>query len=215
MNKHNHNGFAIAIAWPETLCKQAGAWYDGLMNSLKISKNNYYKVGHAAVVLINAQTNKCYYFDFGRYHAPYGYGRVRDEITDHDLKVKTFPVIKSNTIENIDVILNELLNNPSCHGNGYLLASYTSVSFEKAYAKAKQMQQRGVIKYGPFEPNGTNCSRFVRSVVLSGKPKFTYQLKLLTPYSVSPTPKTNVLSLLNKLILFPEENTLYKNIAMA
>ena len=203
MNKHNHNGFAIAIAWPETLCKQAGAWYDGLMNSLKISKNNYYKVGHAAVVLINAQTNKCYYFDFGRYHAPYGYGRVRDEITDHDLKVKTFPVIKSNTIENIDVILNELLNNPSCHGNGYLLASYTSVSFEKAYAKAKQMQQRGVIKYGPFEPNGTNCSRF------------TYQLKLLTPYSVSPTPKTNVLSLLNKLILFPEENTLYKNIAMA
>src|SRR5690606_25903582 len=84
-----HTGIAIALAWPETKCKQAGAWYDGLMNLLGISKENYYKVGHAAVVLIEAKTGNCLYFDFGRYHAPFGQGRVRDLETDHDLEIYT------------------------------------------------------------------------------------------------------------------------------
>ena len=48
-----------------------------------IKKGNYYKVGHSAIVLINPNQLKCHYFDFGRYHAPKNYGRVRDEITDH------------------------------------------------------------------------------------------------------------------------------------
>ena len=38
------NGFAIAIAWPETLCKQASAWYDALLHHLSINKEGYYKV---------------------------------------------------------------------------------------------------------------------------------------------------------------------------
>ena len=72
MNSRNkHTGFAIAIAWPETWCKQSGAWWDNFLNWLGISKNNYFKVGHAALVLIDDKTNKCHYFDFGRYHTPF------------------------------------------------------------------------------------------------------------------------------------------------
>jgi len=37
-------GFAIALAFPDTYCKQAGAWYDNLLNWLGIANNNYYKV---------------------------------------------------------------------------------------------------------------------------------------------------------------------------
>ena len=72
---NNYSGFAIAVAWPETYCKQAGSWYDGILFSLGFSQHHYYKVGHAALVLINSEDNQCFYYDFGRYHALYHYGR--------------------------------------------------------------------------------------------------------------------------------------------
>lgn len=196
-----HTGIAIAVAWPETLCKQAGAWYDGMMNALKVSKNNYYKVGHAAVVLISFSSQKSHYFDFGRYHAPYGYGRVRDEVTDHDLSLTIEPKICNEQIENVDEILRELLHNPSCHGEGYLKASYSYINFEASYKKAKEMQKMGVLKYGPFIYKGTNCSRFVRKVILAGNPHFFHKINLKVPYSISPTPLTNVYALKNKMKL--------------
>ena len=59
MNKQNtttkHSGFAIAIAWPETYCKQAGYFPDNILNFMGIAKHHYYKVGHAALVLVNAE----------------------------------------------------------------------------------------------------------------------------------------------------------------
>jgi hypothetical protein len=57
------NGIAIALAWPDTYCKKAGAWYDTPAEWLRISKNNYYKVGHAALVLIEKSSGNCNYFD--------------------------------------------------------------------------------------------------------------------------------------------------------
>ena len=205
MKRNSHNGFAIAIAWPETLCKQAGAWYDGMMSFLKISQNNYYKVGHAAIVLIPQNGEECHYFDFGRYHSPFGHGRVRDAETDHDLAIKTTPKIEGNSLINFEEILTELLNNPACHGTGKIYASYCTINFDKTYQKAKKMQELSPFKYGPFLPKGTNCSRFVRTVVLAGNPSFKHLLKLKTPYSFSPTPKTNVDALTYKLTLFPNE----------
>lgn len=205
MKRNSHNGFAIVIAWPETLCKQAGAWYDGLMSFLNFSQNNYYKVGHAAIILISQSGEECHYFDFGRYHSPYGHGRVRDVETDHDLAIKTIPTTNGNSLINFEEILAEILDNPSCHGTGKIYASYCTINFEKAYQKAKKMQETSPFKYGPFLPKGTNCSRFVRTVVLAGKPKLSHSLKLITPYSFSPTPKTNVDALTNKLTLLPNE----------
>ena len=58
MNIKKYSGFAIALAWPETFCKQAGAWYDFFMEKIGISLNNHYKVGHAAVVLVDGQSGK-------------------------------------------------------------------------------------------------------------------------------------------------------------
>lgn len=191
-----HTGIAIALAWPETLCKQAGAWYDGLMNTFGFSKNNYYKVGHAAVVLIEIESENCFYFDFGRYHAPFGHGRVRDIETDHDLEILTKAKFDENqNISNIEQILNELAQNEACHGLGTLHASFTNINFVKAYQNAKSMQEKSPWKYGPFIWLGTNCSRFVRTVILSGEPPFVEKLKLTIPYTISPLPIGNVKSL--------------------
>lgn len=191
-----YTGFAIALAWPQTYCKQGGAWYDGIMHFLRLSKDHYYKVGHAAVVLVEAQTGDCYYFDFGRYHAPFGHGRVRDQETDHELKMTTRASISDGGfIVNFDEILGVLFNNTACHGVGPLHGSYSKVNFEMAFAHAKLMQNNSPWKYGPFVWSGTNCSRFVRTIVLSGKPRIIDKIKIFVPLTISPTPIGNVLSL--------------------
>ena len=43
------------------------------------------RVGHAAICLINPQSNEVLYYDFGRYITPRGFGRARNKYTDPDL----------------------------------------------------------------------------------------------------------------------------------
>lgn len=204
MSKVNRKtGFAIAIAWPETYCKQSGSWYDIIMRFLNISENHYYKVGHAAIVLINSETKECHYFDFGRYHAPFQHGRVRSEITDHGLKVSTLAEISEDgkSIENFNEILTELQLNHECHGEGALHASYCKIDFEKSFQKVLQLQQRSPIAYGPFRYKGSNCSRFVNTSIVAGKPDGKYSIKLKYFVVLTPTPLNNVNSLPNKVVI--------------
>lgn len=197
-----HDGIAIALAWPQTLCKKAGAWYDKPMKWLGfLSNSNYYKVGHAAVVLVNKATGKCHYFDFGRYHTPYQYGRVRSSYTDHELEIKTKALIEKQQLINYRQIIGELHKNSSCHGSGEIHASYCEVNFEKAYKKAYEMQIQSPIKYGPFLPQGTNCSRFVNTIILKGNPKWFYKFFLWFTKIITPSPKAIVKVLENYLIL--------------
>ena len=112
------NDFIIALAWPEGMVAAAGAWYDFLF-----ARNGKYRVGHSAVVLIDRQSGKLQYFDFGRYHSPPNYGRVRDVDTDSDVALNSIAKIKSDMISNLDEILLEIKNKNSCHGEGTLYAS--------------------------------------------------------------------------------------------
>ncbi|PKP01896.1 MAG: hypothetical protein CVU14_04355 [Bacteroidetes bacterium HGW-Bacteroidetes-9] len=195
--------FAIAIAWPETYCKQPGSWYDSITHILGFSNNYYYKVGHAALVLVNSKTKKCHYFDFGRYHAPFQYGRVRSEQTDHGLKVNTIAQISQNgqRLENFTQILTELQLNHECHGEGALHASYCKIDFEQSYQKVLQLQKRSPIAYGPFKYKGSNCSRFVNTSIVAGKPDWIYIFKLKYFVLLTPTPLNNVNFLPKKVII--------------
>lgn len=198
-----YTGFAIALAWPKTYCKQPGSWYDPITLLLGINNNNYYKVGHAALVLIDNKNLKAHYFDFGRYHAPYQHGRVRSAITDNELEIKTVPIIDKNRnhLENFKEILHELQTNPACHGEGELYASYCPINFELAFAKAKQTEEKHFIPYGPFRINGSNCSRFVNKTIRAGKPNFKHWFALKFKVPLTPTPLSNVKALDNHLVL--------------
>ena len=198
-----HTGFAIALAWPQTFCKEPGAWYDAVTRWLGINNNNYYKAGHAALVLIEEDGEKCHYFDFGRYHAPFQHGRVRSAETDHDLELKTIPQTSGDgkTILNFREILEELQQNPAYHGEGELHASYGKINFKAAYGRAVNMQKASPIPYGPFIRKGSNCSRFVNAVILAGNPKWNYRLRLKLLVPLTPTPRNNVNSLQHKLVL--------------
>ncbi len=202
-----HTGFAIALAWPQTYCKQPGSWYDGLSNILGISRNRYYKAGHAALVLIDIKSNKCYYFDFGRYHTPFGYGRVRSANTDYDLKIRTKPVFSEDKsqILNYTDILEELQGNESCHGDGDLYASYCTIDFNKSFAKASQLQKDSPIRYGPFIIGGNNCSRFVYQSIIPGLLRKADYIKLKYLIPVTPTPMSNVRSF-NNTYCVPDNN---------
>jgi hypothetical protein len=193
-SSQNHKGFAIALAWPETLCKQAGAWYEGIMSFTGFNVDGYYKVGHAAIVLIDEKDLSCQYFDFGRYHAPFGSGRVRNTETDHDLRIETKAVLSDDgtTLINVNQILGELFRNPSTHGSGTIHGTATRIDFKRAYMRAQRMQEKNFIEYGPFLPQGTNCSRFVNSILIAGKPSWIQRMKLKFPLTISPTPMWNL-----------------------
>ena len=111
------DGAIIILAWPEGMVCAAGAWYDRLF-----ANKGKYRVGHSALVLIDYTHKKSLYFDFGRYHTPKGFGRVRDVQTDSDLSVID-PVIKKGKIINLESILLHVYNIKSTHGEGKMYAS--------------------------------------------------------------------------------------------
>ena len=188
------------LAWPEGYVRAAGAWYDKVF-----SINGKYRVGHSAAVLINSKEGKAYYFDFGRYHTPQGYGRVRDEETDPDL-VLPGVIIKSDKIVNLNDILVFLSKLKSTHGEGRLYASVLSeVAFSDAYNYAKKLQNKGMVKYGPFVYGGTNCSRFTASLAISSLPPFFKKIRLRFPFCISPSPKRNVSILNNTYYVIDKE----------
>lgn len=186
-------GIAIVLAWPETYCKNAGSWYDGLMSRLRISINGFYRVGHSAIVLIDSSNGSCHYFDFGRYHTPVGNGRVRDVETDNDLTIPDLAGISGEHIlAGIKNISEGLESKSSCHGQGQIIYSSVVIDFDKAYSFAKGKQLSGALPYGPFVINGSNCSRFVRSVLLNSGLRFTDWLKIKFLLPFTPTPASNV-----------------------
>ena len=182
------NDFIIVLAWPEGMVAAAGAWYDKVL-----STNGQYRVGHSALILVNTATNQLNYFDFGRYHSPFGFGRVRDLETDPDISLKSKPIILGNSIDNIKEIILEVSNLKATHGHGTLYASILkNIDFNKAYEKAKEMQNMGLISYGPVVLTGTNCSRFVASIMRASKPHWLTKLRLRLPFCLSPSPKRNI-----------------------
>ena len=90
----------IIVLWLTEGMVTAGSWYD----------NFFPKMENTELVIltnfVNSETKKLHYMDFGRYHTPEGYGRVRDAETDPDVGIPFFE-IKNNKILNIDKILKD------------------------------------------------------------------------------------------------------------
>ena len=68
------------------------------------------------------------------------------------------------------------------------------------------MQYQGVIPYSPFTQNGTNCSRFVAKLAKSGGIRFDLIVALSIPYTLSPSPRSNVRLLNNQGIYYRVED---------
>ena len=66
------------------------------------------------------------------------------------------------------------------------------LKFKKAFLKAKSIQEKGMIAYGPFIWKGSNCSRFVSTVIKSSEISVIKKLRFKYPFCIVPTPKRNV-----------------------
>lgn len=179
--------FVIALAWPKAWAKEAGDGYDRLLRGLGFNDGGFYRVGHAALILVDGTDGTAYYFDFGRYHTPVTIGRVRDAETDHELTISTKAIVSGKRILNIDAILCEINSVTSTHASGPLYASYVRINFSKAFKAAKELQKHTEMPYGPFEKEGLNCSRFVREIILAGDPNWAHALRIKVVPMITPT----------------------------
>ncbi len=146
------------------------------------------------MLLIETATGNIYYSDFGRYHTPNKHGRVRNHESDPDTKIPITADIDTNGgIKNIEEILQYLFVNKANHGEGHVIAGIQHIdNFTDCYNKSIQMHERDAIPYGPFTIGGTNCSRYVAQVSLAGNIGVLRKILLQIPYTLTPTPRSNV-----------------------
>jgi len=78
-------------------------------------------------------------------------------------------------------------------------------SILNALAAITQTEQPHIYPF-EFVPNGTNCSRFVNSILRAGCNTMMTRMALRIPWMLTPTPKWN-LSVLRKQIVSIEENS--------
>ncbi len=196
VNNSKQEDSIIILAWPETPARAIGRWYDYITKLLGFLKNGYYKAGHAAAVLVNHKIKELKYFDFGRYHMPQKFGRVRDEQSDPELKIHLKADISDdNKTLNIKEILISINANKECNGEGILYASILeNISFEKAFRFAKNLQNSDAVDYGPYNLKGSNCSRFIASLAKAGNPERKIKFRLSFPLLFTPMPKGNVIA---------------------
>ena len=121
--------------------------------------------------------------------------------TDPDIGISISAEIKENKINNIEKILLHTANKKANHGEGKSIrfCFKKRINFISAYKFAKSIQEKGNIPYGPFEPKGSNCARFVASIIRKSEPSFIKKLKLNIIPNLSIFFKRNVS--LSKLII--------------
>ncbi len=163
-----------------------------------IVKNLNFRVGHAAIILVNRRTGVLAYYDFGRYVTPRGYGRTRSAASDPRLTLSTRAQVGAQgTIENLQAILTELHQKESAtHGGGRLFFSLAdNLSFGKATQFAEELVNQGPIPYGAVARGNNSCSRFVAQVLLAGWATASpAKRRVKFPESLKPSPMSNVVN---------------------
>ncbi len=191
----SYTGKIISLAFPDTFVKHSDESSTRILLALGLGKHNYIKAGHAAFVLIENETGKAEYYDFGRYITPQGYGRVRSAITDVELEIPFKASIASNSkLHNIEEFLLWLEANPDkTHGSGRLVASACDyIYYERARNFVLSVQERGSIPYKAFGKDGSNCSRIVTDTIIAGTDHAKIRKPLFRNKLFTPSPLGNV-----------------------
>ncbi len=191
------NDIAIPIAWPDQTALGDEKWM-ALLKKVGIVSNLNFKVGHAAILLIERHTGKILYYDFGRYLCPRGFGRTRSAEFDPRLTISTTAIFNQwDELTNMEELLEELYRKePATHGGGRLLFSICrDVSFSAGVAYADQLVALGPVSYGALAKNNNSCSRFVAQVMTAAMNRKDPRIrKLLYPECLKASPTSNVVN---------------------
>ena len=192
----SHLDTAIVIAWPECTAR-ADESLAIFLKKAGVLKNLNMRVGHAAICLINPQSNEVLYYDFGRYITPRGFGRARNKYTDPNLTLLTKAVFdEDRDLQNVEEIAVELDSiSKYTHGCGPLVFSVSkTINYIKAKSYADDMIQKGHFPYNGLYKSASNCARYVTETMKAANEDGTVGTKLKYPLTVRPTPLFNVVA---------------------
>ncbi|MGK6353038.1 DUF6695 family protein [Parapedobacter sp. DT-150] len=207
-----HQDLALVIAWPDKTARGDERWM-ALLKQLGVVKNLNFRVGHAAIILINRQSGTLSYYDFGRYVTPRGYGRARSSESDPRLALNTQAQFdNTGTIQNLQAITAELHQMEyATHGGGRLFFSLAKgISYAKSTRFARRIVESGPVKYGAIAKDNNSCSRFVAQVLLAGlTARHPARRRVGLPESLKASPMSNVVNASpNKIIYRYHEGSL-------
>jgi len=196
-----YSDVALVLAWPEVTARGDDPWYLWL-KKVGVFRNLNFKVGHAAIILIESATGQALYYDFGRYITPRGYGRARGKQTDPKLTLKTVCKVTHDAsglpiVANLADLLAELESlNRFTHGDGHLYCSLAgNLSFRKARLSADWQCEAGSVIYSAFAAGNNNCSRFVAQLLKAGFPvDYAPRWNVAFPETFVASPISNVVN---------------------
>lgn len=194
---HTYQDIAIPIAWPDQTARGDELWFK-VLKRVGIVKNLNFRIGHAAILLIEHRTGQVLYYDFGRYICPRGYGRARSAAFDPRLYIQTQAKFsEQQALLNLEEILAELQQmEEATHGGGRMLCSLSEhISFKKAMAFAEALVNKGPVPYGAIAPGNNSCSRYVAQILIAGMETKDKRIsKILFPESLKASPTSNVVN---------------------
>ncbi len=186
----------IVLAFPDAYVSTVvNAWYNRMLEMSGISQFGKVCAGHAAMVLVNKNTGKLYYGDFGRYITAPGLGRCRMEKTDPEVVLD----IKANFDKNgqlvnlVDILLYLEKYPEKTHGEGRMFATLSNhINFDLAYHFMDELNNKGGLPYGPFVYKGSNCSRFVADAIKASTTIKKIKTRFSNPLELTTSPLGNI-----------------------
>jgi hypothetical protein len=195
MLKKEFKDSAIILSWPDATIRGDEAW----MMFFK-------KIG---IVLVEHSTGRLFFYDFGRYIAPRGYGRARSANSDPLLEINLLAQFENNTISNLQEIIQHFESlKESMYGQGKVYFSVVrDLDFNKAKAYADSWVDIGTYPYGAVARNNNNCSRFITRILMESSERFHFWHKINFPETIKASPMSNLVnSVPDKMIYSYTEN---------
>lgn len=183
------NATIIILAYPHELVATTPSLYSYGLPLIGMGDSKYIRAGHSAMVLVKDGSDTFEYYDLGRYVTPRGYSRARSILTDPEVEIEVVPQWDGSHLTNVEELLGWLGKHPhKTRGDGMLYASICEgVNYEDVKEYVTQMQDRGLVAYGPFEPNGSNCARFVGNALRSGVIAESVLDKIEQTFNIAPS----------------------------
>lgn len=192
---YQYQDFAMILAWPDATIRGDEAWMM-FFKKIGLVKNLNFKVGHTGIVLIERDTGKLYFYDFGRYISPRGHGRARSKDSDPKLRIDIKADIRDNRIQNLPQIVQHFEKmKDAMQGFGDLYFSIVhGIDFHLGKAFADQWVLRGSYPYGAVARNNNNCSRFITRLLINASKKFHFWHQINFPETIKASPMSNVVN---------------------
>lgn len=200
---HTPNDYAIILTWPDATIRGDEKWMM-FFKKIGLVKNLNFKVGHTGVVLVNHLDGSMYFYDFGRYITPRGYGRARSQFSDPLLEIKTKARFVEGKIDNILEIVEEFETmKPAMYGEGKLYFSIVGgIDFHKAKAYGDACVLEGTYPYGAVARNNNNCSRFITRMLMKSAERYHFWHYLNLPETIKSSPVSNLINAVDDRMIY-------------